>query len=74
MLKKMSLLAMVIITCLTMATPASSVMPLDCDEFISGGNQGAALGCIDMVIFMYESAGPWDGTWEPGGHGTWPPL
>jgi len=77
---KKSLVAMVLVSLIVMATtpmmvkPAKAMMPLDCEEMLNGGGQGRALGCIDMVIAMYEGAGPWDGTWESGGHGTWPPY
>gem|GEM_PF-5909568 len=57
-----------------MVEPAQAVMPMECEEMLNGGGQGAAYDCIDTIIFMYESAGPWDGTWTNGGYGEWPPY
>lgn len=68
------LLAVVTMLVAPTVQKTQAAMPLECDEMLNGGGQGYALKCIDMVIALYEGAGPWDGTWEQGGRGIWPPY
>jgi hypothetical protein len=69
----MKRLTLILALIVLMAQPVLAMLPASCDEFLAGGSQDRGYNCVLAVISHYENSGLWNGGWDQGGYGWYPP-